>query len=161
MSASWSENPEYDECLRDWIAQKFSMSQIANKLTKKFGREFTRNACCGRAHRLGIKGDKAVTYAKSLKNLEKARAAPRPTPRGPRKSPPKIKLVPIVCEDLPVIGPEPLHICLHQLNKNTCRWPCGAFPYSFCGHPPLEGLPYCPAHTRVSLRASERERVPA
>ncbi len=147
MRTPFTWKPEHDERLRGLIDQDFSMSQIARKMADEFDQDFTRNSCCGRAFRLGIKQAVSTRRAKNIRNLEKARAAPRTF------KPTRFKPTPTYqSEDLPVSGPEPLHLSVFDLNKSTCRWPYGDHSYTFCGHPPLSGLPYCGAHTRLSWR---------
>jgi hypothetical protein len=46
----------------------------------------------------------------------------------------------------------PLDIDLLELNEQTCRWPDGDGPFTFCGHAPVRGLPYCAPHSRISYQ---------
>ena len=39
------------------------------------------------------------------------------------------------------------HLSLLELTKQTCRWPQGTGPYTFCGCATMDKLPYCAAHT--------------
>ena len=51
------------------------------------------------------------------------------------------------------------HRCsLFELDKERCRWPVNAEAeaFSFCGNPPLAGLPYCQGHTRLAYRSLAR-----
>ena len=52
------------------------------------------------------------------------------------------------------------HCCsLFELSAQTCRWPIstpGAADFCFCGNPPLDGLPYCPGHSRLAYRVGAR-----
>lgn len=142
--------PEQDNLLIAWhFDDGLSMAEVAKKLSERFSREFTRNSCCGRFNRLGLVSDKSSTLRKMRANLEKARVAPR------RPRPYKLAYTPKIilsCETLPSEADEPLHLCLDDLNQNTCRWPLGGGPYTFCGHLPMTGLPYCPAHTRLAIQ---------
>jgi GcrA cell cycle regulator len=55
------------------------------------------------------------------------------------------------------------HCCsLLELSEARCRWPIstpGAEDFRFCGSTPVEGLPYCPRHTRLAYRPGSRQRV--
>ena len=55
------------------------------------------------------------------------------------------------------------HCCsLLELSEERCRWPIstpGAEDFCFCGNTPVEGLPYCPGHTRLAYRPGSRQRV--
>jgi GcrA cell cycle regulator len=66
----------------------------------------------------------------------------------------------------PVADEEPIpneHSCsLFELSEQRCRWPIGtphAEDFCFCGNTPIEGLPYCPGHTRLAYRPGSRQRV--
>jgi GcrA cell cycle regulator len=51
---------------------------------------------------------------------------------------------------------------LFELSEERCRWPIstpGAADFCFCGKTPLDGLPYCPAHSRLAYQAGSRQRV--
>ena len=51
---------------------------------------------------------------------------------------------------------------LFELSEQRCRWPIsspGAEDFSFCGNMPLDGLPYCPGHSRLAYRPGSRARV--
>ena len=55
------------------------------------------------------------------------------------------------------------HCCsLLELSEQRCRWPIstpGAEDFCFCGNTPVEGLPYCPGHSRLAYRPGLRQRV--
>ena len=54
------------------------------------------------------------------------------------------------------------HCSLLELSEARCRWPIntpGADDFCFCGNTPLEGLPYCPGHSRLAYRPGSRQRV--
>jgi len=55
------------------------------------------------------------------------------------------------------------HACsLLELSEERCRWPIstpGAADFCFCGNTPVDGLPYCPGHTRLAYRPGSRQRV--
>ena len=69
-------------------------------------------------------------------------------------------------EPQPAADDEPIHndhcCSLLELSEQRCRWPIstpGAEDFCFCGNTPLEGLPYCPGHTRLAYRPGSRQRV--
>jgi GcrA cell cycle regulator len=55
------------------------------------------------------------------------------------------------------------HACsLLESSKERCRWPIsspGEEDFCFCGNTPVEGLPYCPGHSRLAYRPGSRQRV--
>jgi GcrA cell cycle regulator len=51
---------------------------------------------------------------------------------------------------------------LFELSDDRCRWPIGtpgADDFCFCGNTPLDGLPYCPGHSRLAYQPGSRQRV--
>jgi GcrA cell cycle regulator len=62
-----------------------------------------------------------------------------------------------IAEDAPIHNG---HTCsLFELSKETCRWPIstpGHDDFCFCGNTPLEGMPYCPGHSRLAYRVNAR-----
>ena len=53
------------------------------------------------------------------------------------------------------------HACsLLELSEQRCRWPIsspGEKDFCFCGNTPVDGLPYCPGHTRLAYRPGSRQ----
>jgi len=115
-----------------------SFKAIAEQLNYEFGLKLTKNACIGKARRLGLK--------------ERARVAP-PLPRkGQRRGGPREK--PIVLPGWQVEPPRlPRHvsgITIYQLKQGVCHFPHGERPpYTYCGHATRRGLAWCPHHERV------------
>lgn len=54
------------------------------------------------------------------------------------------------------------HRCsLLELGAHNCRWPIstpGADDFCFCGNVQVEGLPYCPGHSRLAYRPRAPQR---
>lgn len=51
---------------------------------------------------------------------------------------------------------------LIELQHWHCRWPIGdpaAEDFGFCGNKPINGLPYCPSHSRLAYRSGRRDTV--
>jgi GcrA cell cycle regulator len=102
--------------LRDLHEQGLSFSDIADKLGVK------RNACIGKAHRLGL----AARPARDYSGAPAIQAAPPP-----------------------VGFAEP--VTLMGLQSHHCRWPIGD-PGLFCGAVKQDGSSYCPEHRRIGRR---------
>jgi GcrA cell cycle regulator len=75
-----------------------------------------------------------------------------------------LKAVPI--EPEPIVEDDPIHnghsCSLFELSKERCRWPIstpGAADFCFCGNTPIEGLPYCPGHSRLAYRVPANARA--
>ncbi len=75
-------------------------------------------------------------------------------------------LAAIYARQLPDIPDEPIddryRCSLLELGSNSCRWPIstpGTADFCFCGNAQLDGLPYCPGHSRLAYRPGSRPRV--
>lgn len=159
-----------------------TFSEIAASLTSTFRQRFTRNACIGKALRMGW--------------ARRGHGLPRPTRPRPPKPPTSERRVELkrgtakmltrtsvyhkmasryaILEtevvDLPDENiPAAQRRTLHQLTDQTCRWPIGepgTADFFFCGAPAdlSKGQPYCPCHARRAWRPranisdDERER---
>ena len=115
----------------------------------------SRNAVIGKLTRLNLTREKKVKVAP-----RKAAAA---AARGRGGSPvPRFRaqlLRVLTSEPEPSADDEPIHnghtCSLFELSDQKCRWPIstpGAEDFCFCGNPPIEGLPYCPGHSRLAYR---------
>jgi GcrA cell cycle regulator len=143
------------ERLKSGFAAKWTCRQIADDIG------VSRNAVIGKLNRLNLTREANVR-----------------APRGPRKDAQKgrrrgsvpqlqYQLLQAVyaapqseaCE-APISNQ---HICsLLELSEARCRWPInspGEKDFGFCGNTPLEGLPYCPGHSRLAYRPGSRQRV--
>jgi hypothetical protein len=145
---------EWDEVraarLRALHANKqMSFDAIAAQLTVEFAMVVSKNACIGKARRMGLpkrppkvfRGDKrrrAVTLVAPV-----AEAVPCVLPRWK-----------VLDMDRPAPGNR---ITLIQLNDNRCHWPHGdRAPYLFCGAP-TAGKTYCAYHTGIACGRLVRE----
>lgn len=138
---------EQDETLRGLILSGEPYSRIG----PVFG--VSRNAAIGRAHRLGIGNTRPV---KPL------------VPRAPKrlKQTPKILIAgrnvrhvfeAIDIEELRSADILPRNVALLDLMPNDCRYPYGDKAITFCGHPKMDGRPYCAGHFALCWRPSPRQ----
>ena len=143
---TWTE--ERIELLRSCFEAGLSCREIADRIG------VSRNAVIGKISRLNLKREKAAGPVRKD-------AARDPRGRGGLRLR-RIILRAVTVED--AVQPEaPIHnghsCSLFELSAQTCRWPIstpGAADFCFCGNPPVEGLPYCPGHSRLAYRASAR-----
>jgi len=137
------------ELLKSCFEAGLSCRQIADSIG------VSRNAVIGKLARLNLKRQKAAGPVRK----DAARGAPgRPAIRFRRQF---LRAMPAE-PDLPE-SEAPVHnghtCSLFELSAQTCRWPIstpGAADFCFCGNPPVEGLPYCPGHSRLAYRVSAR-----
>lgn len=136
--------------LRKMYEEKHSFSDIA----KALGGGISRNAAIGKAHRIGLSGNKNTRGP--AKGPTAIREPKRPTAPGvgaavqkinAAKVAPvtKVKPEPFVLQCAEIV---PLNIGLLELAEGTCRYPYGDDTITFCGHP-ADGT-YCPAHQRIA-----------
>lgn len=132
--------PERDEACKVWLAAGFSRSQTAVKLNDKFQTRFTRCAVGGRAWRLKF-------ISPERPKLGRKPRVYKYVPRHGKPPAPKAAL-PLTCEEI-----APLNLGLLELGNTDCRYPFGhSAPYRFCGHPQVEGSPYCLSHLAISRK---------
>jgi GcrA cell cycle regulator len=121
----------------------------------------TRNAVIGKLSRLKLTREN---------DDDPPRPARRDAAKGKRlKATPRLQyqiLRAIYAEPQPAVDDEPIHsehcCSLLELSEARCRWPFsnpGAEDFRFCGSTPVEGLPYCPRHSRLAYRPGSRQRV--
>jgi GcrA cell cycle regulator len=139
--------------LKEMVQGGKSYGVIAGMLSVEFGAAVSRNACIGKAHRLGL-------YDKT-----RPRRPPRPrVARNVTKFIMRRTASPSICP--PPDGQFPNKRKLLELTAHTCRWPVGdpCMPdFFFCGEVSdnTGGQPYCSYHAAAAARRKERlhERV--
>ena len=131
-----------------------SFSDMAAQISAKFAVTITKNACIGKARRMGLPVRASVGGTRVLQ---------QPRPKMIRL-PHKID-APIEPElETPAEAAEP-GISIYQLASDTCRWPLGAVetrpPLRYCGCWCEIERPYCDEHTAMSRGVSYGPRVRA
>ena len=123
------------DTLRELRAQRLSFSVIG----KRMGR--TKNACVGKAQRLGLSQTTALVRKKPvpIKRLPKPKRV-APIPPEPLVQPSQFAVS---------HGP----VTFMQLTDKTCRWPMSlpdGLQTVFCGSLPKDGAPYCDQHCFIA-----------
>ena len=140
------------ELLKSCFAAGLSCREIADDIG------VSRNAVIGKLSRLNLtREESGGARRRARKEGDRPRAAARL----------RRQMLPTLHAELqPAADEEPIHnehcCSLLELNEERCRWPIstpGAEDFCFCGNPPIEGLPYCPGHTRLAYRPGSRQRV--
>ena len=120
----------------------------------------SRNAVIGKLSRLNLTREKGGDRRRPARKDAAKGHRPRTVPglRYDRRT--------LCAEPQPAADDEPIHnghcCSLLELSEQRCRWPIGtprAEDFCFCGNTPVEGLPYCPGHTRLAYRPGSRQRV--
>jgi GcrA cell cycle regulator len=140
------------EALKIHFQAGLSCREIANEIG------VSRNAVIGKISRLNLIRDKGVMRSPR----KEATSGTRP-PRGARRLRQILlrsfphEAEPPIAENAPIHNG---HTCsLFELSKETCRWPIstpGHDDFCFCGNTPLDGMPYCPGHSRLAYRVNAR-----
>jgi GcrA cell cycle regulator len=150
---TWTD--ERVELLKNGFAAGLSCREIACDIG------VSRNAVIGKLSRLNLTREKTVKVRRTARKDGAKGSRTRSVPRLQYQM-----LRTLFAEAEPAAGDETIqseHRCsLLELSEEKCRWPIntpGAEDFCFCGNRPLEGLPYCPGHTRLAYRPGSRQRV--
>jgi len=119
----------------------------------------TRNACIGKAQRLGLPSrltelSVEERYARSqakLMALRARREAAKETAKKKRAGQRAFTPYrPRIENDL---SDKALHLEFNELESRHCRFPYGDGPFTFCGHQKLANTSYCEAHFHYCCEA--------
>jgi hypothetical protein len=117
--------------------EALSFSDIAAAMSQELGVRITKNACIGKARRLGLPMRK--TPQRERKRVKPAEPAILDTPR-----------LAVWSVSEPPVRRANGHLTLFELERTSCRYPFGdRVPYLFCGKPIREATSYCPFHCGV------------
>ena len=139
------------ELLKRHFSAGLSCREIANEIG------VSRNAVIGKLSRLSLTREKKPEIRRAGAKTNRPRSVPRLQYRILRKL--FAEAVPV--EDGGAIHSEQ-HCTLLELSEERCRWPInspGEEDFCFCGDRPLEGLPYCPGHSRLAYQPGSRQRA--
>lgn len=136
VGSSWT--PAQDAMLKDLLATGISFSQIAMEMNAGF----SRNACIGRASRLGLSGP-----VKKFRAPRTPRSRVVNTPRTIRAARERPAPSPI---PEPQLSAEFLGVALLDLTPEMCRFPRGeGASILFCGQVTDGDSSWCPACSQV------------
>lgn len=157
----------WTDALSEKIAELWktnSASQISAILWRENRASFTRNAIVGKLHRMNCRIEAKERVHPSTSEKASGLKA-RPTPVNvDRIIQAKARVRPqIVCVDPDSIVS--LNIHFDDLQDGDCKWPYDAesgsmISHVFCGHPSLEGRPYCIGHT-IKAKQPVQPRKPS
>jgi GcrA cell cycle regulator len=149
---TWTD--ERVELLKSRFAAGLSCRQIAGEIG------VSRNAVIGKLSRLNLTREKGGEARRPARKDAAKGRRPRSVPRLQYRMLLEVYAGPQPAPEEPIPSE---HCCsLLELSEQRCRWPIsspGLADFCFCGNTPVEGLPYCPGHTRLAYRAGSRQRV--
>jgi GcrA cell cycle regulator len=125
--------PDMDRQLAELRARGLSFGEIARAI----GCGVSRNACIGRAGRIGIRVVTKITKAKPM------------TEAPPPKPPPPPESVEIASEPVTTL----------DLSHTQCKFPLGdpcEESFRHCGAKRKPGRPYCEAHCAVAFQKADK-----
>jgi GcrA cell cycle regulator len=121
-----------------------SFAEIASAMSTRFDITLTRNACIGKARRMGLATRDNIPRAIIEKRRIRRMKTKVDAPIAPREA------------ERPV-APAPEGLDIYQLREGDCRWPLGKMhdhpPFRYCGDAALLGRPYCSQHARRAYNA--------
>src|SRR5258708_29725953 len=148
--ATWT--TERIALLKNRIDAGLSCAQIAPEIG------VTRNAVIGKVNRLGLSRFKGATAGPPERmgtaRMARPRIATQQRTMRALRATSQLALVEAPCDSAN-------RCSLFELQQWHCRWPIndpGAADFAFCGNKPVDGLPYCAAHSRLAYRPGARER---
>jgi GcrA cell cycle regulator len=146
----------HEAMLRQHFNAGLAYSAIASELNREFGTAYSRNACIGRGHRIGLVS-RRVVHAPVPK--PKRKPATKEGAQRPDIAIRKAATAPkIAAPYKPKPDPiKPGEVQLIELTADTCRWPSGDRPEDvrYCGLQPVDGSPYCERHCRLAYRNAQ------
>jgi GcrA cell cycle regulator len=144
------------ELLKKCFEAGLSCRQIAGDIG------VSRNAVIGKLSRLNLRRD--TRPDRPPRPPRKDASAKRSRPQTMSRLRYQLRI--LCAEPTPAAEGEPIHnghcCSLIELSDERCRWPIstpGAADFCFCGNLPVEGLPYCPGHTRLAYRIPAGRRT--
>lgn len=150
FQSKWNESR--DALLRSCVKERKSFSQAAAAINGATGSEFSRVACIGRAHRLGLTPKRKRTEPK----LKARDAVATAFAKGAAQKifAKAVGMVAPVVPFTPKADPAhhaPLLLTFEELTSISCRWPYGsAVPFKFCGCHVDFASSYCHEHTKLA-----------
>lgn len=121
-----------------------SFAKIAAEINTQHGSSFSRNACIGKAKRLGLIKRHTVTSTLKAQRAKPKRRMVFKKTRPEDREPPQLDV------DMP--SPDHLDITFFDLKNNfsECRFMQGdGLAGTYCGQPVQEGSSYCSFHHRL------------
>jgi GcrA cell cycle regulator len=124
-------------------------SEMALEIGERFNISLSRNACIGRARRLGLGSpEKPTVNSPAVRAPRRRRIRKRPALSGP----PHTAFASIPETVLRCVEVVPRHLSLADLQPDDCRFPFGNGPITFCGHGKTAGSSYCLVHFDLSRK---------
>ena len=120
--------------------QSLSYKAVAAAMSAQFGLSITKNACIGKARRLGV----------AMRDLTQRQPIVGKQPTiGVKKVRVDAPIAPKIPHRL-----KPGHMTIYQLREGVCHWPLGPPmqkpPFLYCGEAAPLGCPYCAHHGQVA-----------
>ena len=164
MMSDW-DIPGIVDRFRELVAEpEPSFDQIATILCMEYPVRLSRNACIGKAKRLGL-----CMPSQKKTALLKRGAIDRKPPREPRN---KVRLYPrksfvelfgVIRDSVVDLSPDqsPFAVSLLEAKDHHCRWPVTPITdglFMFCGDEKVEGFSYCTKHCLLAYERPRSER---
>lgn len=154
-NSPWTE--EHNTTLKALVESGIAYSAIVEKLNATCGTAYTRNACIGRAKRLGLitptrepaprKPRNRTGEKRSTANKGHHHTVARITRANGNSTVMRITYsIEAKQQALRCVEIVPRNVTLIDLEPGDCRYPYGDETITFCGHPKQDGSQYCTPH---------------
>ena len=144
----------------DLLKKMWGEGKSAAEIAKALGKDFTRNAVIGKAHRLKL----SHRVSPAQQNAAPAGKGGAARSSATKAAQPVLKSAVIgkKPEIIPPLRKPAGGIAMVDLRDRMCRWPEGDPKepgFSFCGDGCVPGLPYCEYHAKIAYQAPSRSRT--
>ncbi len=140
---------ERDAVLIALRSSGLSFAQITREIGARFNITLSRDACVGRARRLGLcgRGRSGAAPCRAVRARPKRRPVGYGDPSRAAPASAAAREVALRCAEV-----VPRHLSLADLAPDDCRFPYGEDAITFCGHRQTKGSSYCLAHFHLSRK---------
>jgi GcrA cell cycle regulator len=158
ITGGWTE--AQSEALKAHIGSGLSYAAAARRINEEFQTAYSRNAAIGRANRIGLATPDRPPGQKSPRIYKPREHKPRLRVVRANSNSGRLRVIQVSeTEQFEPVTDEALdaaarHIGFDALTNETCKWPYGDGPFTFCGCAKISDGPYCYGHQIRSQRAS-------
>lgn len=146
----WTE--ERIEKLKKLWAEGLSASECAARIAP----EITREAVCGKVHRLKLPY-RRTGIRKKFNRVPRCKPMHKPKPQPPSRH--TIAVEPVAEADTWKALRNTTPVAIADLTPDACRWPIGDAPTRYCGCKKIAGISYCATHAAKAFQPPKVRQI--